>query len=73
MKRFAQIDNGVVTGILQSGDAPTVLPQGRIFVDVTDNPSVREFDRYDGATFTRMKTPAQFADPITRLIKKTGA
>lgn len=68
---FAQIDGGVVTALLESASAPTVLPPGRSFVIAPDG--VACGDNYNGVTFTRPKTPARFADDVTRLLKKTGA
>lgn len=52
MKRFAQVDGGVVTGILQTTEAP-VAPQGRTFVDITDQPNVREQDTFSNGSFAK--------------------
>lgn len=51
MKTFAQLDAGVVHGMLQAVAAPAVVPVGRSFVDVTDR-VVNMFDLYDAATNT---------------------
>lgn len=51
MKTFAQLDAGVVHGMLQAVAAPAVVPVGRSFVDVTDR-VVNMFDLYDAATDT---------------------
>jgi hypothetical protein len=36
MPKYAQIDNGIVTGILIARSMPTHLPAGRSFVEITD-------------------------------------
>jgi hypothetical protein len=55
MKRFAQIDAGIVAGIMWADRAPAVVPDGRTFVDITDRGDIRTLDHYDVETdtFTR--------------------
>lgn len=50
MKRFAQIDAGVVTGTINL--LPPEAPAGRSFVDVTDVPEATEGSRYRAETRT---------------------
>jgi hypothetical protein len=47
MHTYLQLDNGVATATLCADHAPTVLPAGRSFIDVTD----REDAAVLGATY----------------------
>jgi hypothetical protein len=55
MKRFAQIDNEIVTALLTAPEAPTEVPAGRSFVELGNDQVVGHGDRYDAGTqtFTR--------------------
>ena len=50
MKKYAQITNGVVDGILESKKMPDILPTNRLFVDIT-GVSCNLGCRYEGGLF----------------------
>lgn len=48
MPRFAQIDSGIVTGIVVADTPPTIhIPAGRTYVDISDLPTIRGGESYD--------------------------
>lgn len=69
MARFAQIDAGVVTGTLITAVAPTDLPVGRTFVDITGQPTVQGGETYNAITkvFTPPAIIAQVASALDRM------
>ena len=73
MARFAQIDNDVVTGILVATTAPTVLPEGRTFVDITDQPDVVELCRVVDGKFEPPTPPAPQASIDDVLLERVSA
>lgn len=80
MRRFAQLDANVVTGILIAARAPDVLPEGRTFVDVTDVNLPAIGSTYDEGTkvFTPPAAPTRIkmlskADVIGQLLPATWA
>lgn len=73
MKRLAQIDNGVVTGILLADRVPPDVRPGRAFIDVTDQPDVREKFTYDGDRFSPPAVASASESPIETILKKVTA
>lgn len=59
MKKFAQVTNGVVDGVLWAPAAPTAPPAGRVFVDITDRPGTQSGDSYDAVTNMFAPAPPQ--------------
>lgn len=56
MKKFTQIDNGVVTAYLETtGSLPDKLPEGRSFVEVEEFPAL--LSTYDKSTKTFTSPP----------------
>jgi hypothetical protein len=74
MNVFAQVDNNIVTAILQALAAPTVLPVGRIFVDITALPNKDIIGwTYDGATFHPPNEAVTLPSGVERIVSKLGA
>lgn len=65
MKRFAQLDNNVVTGVLYSGAEPETLPAGRSFIEAPDE--VEAGCVYDPETQTFSPSPPRPPARPTRL------
>lgn len=64
MKKFTQIDNGIVTGLLEATEAPKKLPANRSFVEVEDFPPL--LSSYDAAlnAFTAPAPPPDFGATV---------
>lgn len=64
MKKFVQLDGGVVTAYLETDDAPSKLPAGRAFAEVDEFPAL--LSTYDSATkrFTPPPAPPDFGATV---------
>jgi hypothetical protein len=60
MRYFAQIDDSIVTAVLQAASMPTRVPAGRSFVDITDLPVQGILGwTYDGENFYPPEPPPE--------------
>jgi hypothetical protein len=79
MNVYAQVDLqgalNVVTCILQALAAPTVLPAGRQFVDITTLPdkNINGYIWMGGTTFVPPNEAVTLPADLTRIVTKLGA
>lgn len=78
MPRFAQVDNGVVTGILSAKEAPLgkkkddgghELPPGRVFVPIGDEADVDGGDLYN-ASINAFAKPVKLPPPRVHTVEE---
>jgi len=75
MPRYAQIDNGIVTGTIESLEPPSRVPPGRSFVEITEQPTVRGGESYDARTgvFTPPPPKAPGTSKLDQILSDLGA
>jgi hypothetical protein len=79
MNTYAQVDLtlglNIVTGLLTATAAPTVLPPGRQFVDITTLPNkdITGYIWQGGLVFTPPNEAVTLPDGIARIVQKLGA
>lgn len=79
MNVYAQTDlqdtSNVVTGILQATAAPTDLPAGRQFVDITTLPDkdILGWTWNGGLDFSPPVEPSAYSTDLSRIAAKVGA